>query len=74
MKKWILSAALAFLIINSEISLANDGYRRLNNVDVLHYKIRLEIGHASSEIRGETTIRVKTTNPIDILPLDLVSL
>jgi len=71
-KKWMIAAALVLAGITTEFVLANDGYPRLEDVDILHYRIQLEIGETGKGIRGETTIlAAMLSDGRDVLPLDL---
>ena len=79
MKKWmtkrIITAVLLLLGLTPAAGLASDGYTRLDDVDILHYRIRLDIGETGKAIRGETTIRAAMlAGGRDVLPLDLVAL
>ena len=81
--KWTVAAALlvfsltpkALLVVvglTPGAVLANDGYPRLEDVDILHYRIQLEIGESGRTIQGETTIRAEMlAGGRDVLPLDL---
>lgn len=81
--KWIVATALlvfshtpmAVLLVpglTPGAALANDGYPRMEDVDILHYRIQLEIGEAGRAIQGETTILAKMlAGGRDVLPLDL---
>ena len=72
MKKWIIAAALLLLSLAPEAGMASDGYPRLDDVDILHYRIFLEIGETGSGIQGETTILAEMlAGGRDVLPLDL---
>ncbi len=75
MKKWIVAAALLLLGLAPRAGLASDGYPRLDDVDILHYRIQLDIGDTGKAIRGEVTILAELlAGGRDVLPLDLVSL
>ncbi len=70
--KWIVSAALLLWGLTPEIGAASDGYPRLDDVDILHYRIQLEIGESGRAIQGETTILAEMqAGGRDVLPLDL---
>lgn len=70
--KWIVAAALLLLGLTPDAGAASDGYRRLDDVDILHYRIRLEIGETGKAIQGETTILAEMlAGGRDVLPLDL---
>ena len=75
-KKWIIAAAALLLLgLAPEAGMASDGYLRLDDVDILHYRIRLEIGETGSGIQGEATILAEMlAGGRDVLPLDLGSL
>ncbi len=73
--KWIITAVLLLPGLTPAAGLASDGYTRLDDVDILHYRIRLDIGETGKAIQGETTIRaVMLAGGRDVLPLDLVAL
>ncbi len=81
--KWTVAAALLVFSLTPKALLfvvgltpgavlANDGYPRLDDVDILHYRIQLEIGKSGRTIQGETTIRAEMlAGGRDVLPLDL---
>lgn len=65
-------AVLLVLGLTPGAAVANDGYPRMDDVDILHYRIRLEIGESGRAIRGETTILAELlAGGRDVLPLDL---
>ena len=65
-------AALLVLCLTPGAAVANDGYPRLDDVDVLHYRIRLEIGESGPAIQGEATILAEMLAVgREVLPLDL---
>jgi len=73
--KWLIAAMLLLLGPTSAAGAASDGYPRLDDVDILHYRIRLDIGETGKAIQGETTIlAVMLAGGRDVLPLDLVAL
>lgn len=84
--KWIVGATLLVFSLTPKAMLlllgltpgaavANDGYPRLDDVDILHYRIQLDIGETGKAIRGETTILAEMlAGDRDVLPLDLGSL
>ncbi len=75
MKKWIVTAALLLLSLTPRTGLASDGYPRLDDVDILHYRIQLDIGETGKAIRGEATILAEMlASGREVLPLDLVAL
>jgi len=64
--------ALLVLGLTPGAALANDGYPRMDDVDILHYRIQLEIGETGRTIQGETTILAEMlAGGRDVLPLDL---
>ena len=70
--KWIITVALLLLGLIPSASVANDGYTRLDDVDILHYRISLDIGETGKAIRGEATILAEMlAGDREILPLDL---
>ena len=74
-KKWAFAAVLLILSLTPRTGLASDGYPRLDDVDILHYRIQLDIGETGRTIRGEATILAEMlAGGRDVLPLDLVSL
>ena len=75
MKFWIIMVILFLLSLTPREGIATDGYDRLADVDILHYRIRLDIGETGSEIQGEATIIANILNDgRDVLPLDFASL
>ena len=75
MTKWVITAMLLLLGPTSAAGAASDGYPRLDDVDILHYRIRLDIGETGKTIQGETKIRaVMLAGGRDVLPLDLIAL
>lgn len=84
--KWTVAAALLVFIhtpkavllvlgMTPGAALANDGYSRMEDVDILHYRIQLEIGESGRSIQGETTILAEMlAGGRDVLPLDLGAL
>ena len=75
MKKWIVAASLLVLSLTPRTGVASDGYVRLDDVDILHYRIQLDIGDTGKAIRGEATIRAEMLAAgREVLPLDLVAL
>ncbi len=76
MKKWIIAASLLLVLsLTPRPGVASDGYPRLDDVDILHYRIRLDIGETGKSIRGETTVLAEMlAGGRDVLPLDLVGL
>ena len=81
--RWTVSAALlvfrhtpkALLLVlglTTGAALANDGYPRMDDVDILHYRIQLEIGETGRAIQGEATILAEMlAGGRDVLSLDL---
>lgn len=70
--KWTVAAALLLPGLTPDAGAASDGYPRLDDVDILHYRIRLEIGETGKAIRGEATIlALMLAGGRDVLPLDL---
>ncbi|MDE2728363.1 MAG: M1 family aminopeptidase [Gemmatimonadota bacterium] len=64
--------ALLVLGLTPGAALANDGYPRMDDVDILHYRIQLEIGETGRTIQGETTILAEMlAGGRNVLPLDL---
>ena len=73
--KWLIAAVLLLPGLTPAAGAASDGYPRLDDVDILHYRIRLDIGETGKAIQGETTIRAAMlAGGRDVLPLDLVAL
>lgn len=65
-----LSAILCLLLISSPV-FANDGYRRVTEIDVIHYRIALTIDATDSVITGETGILVSfNADNVTEIPLD----
>ena len=65
-------AVLLVLGLTPGAAVANDGYPRLDDVDILHYRIQLEIGETGRAIQGETTVLAEMlAGGRDVLPLDL---
>lgn len=87
-KKWIaaasllalgltprIAAALLVLCLAPQAGAATDGYVRLDDVDILHYRIQLDIGETGRAIRGETTILAEMlAGGREVLPLDFGAL
>ena len=70
--RWTVAAALLLWGLTPDAGAANDGYPRLEDVDILHYRIRLEIGETGKAIQGETTILAEMLAVgRNVLPLDL---
>ncbi len=68
----VVLAALLLFALKPDAAMASDGYPRLEDVDILHYRIRLDIGETGKTIRGETTILAEIrSGERDVLPLDL---
>ncbi len=75
MKQWIIAASLLVLGPTLFAGAAGDGYVRLDDVDILHYRIRVDIGETGKAIQGETTILAEMlAGGREVLPLDLVGL
>ena len=75
MKKWIIAVSLLVLGPTLFAGAASDGYPRLDDVDILHYRIQLDIGESGEAIRGEATILAEMlADGREALPLDLVAL
>ena len=65
-------AVLLLLVVTPVTTAANDGYPRLDDVNILHYRIQLDIGGTGKAIRGETTVLAEMlAGGRDVLPLDL---
>ncbi|MCY4544108.1 MAG: M1 family metallopeptidase [Gemmatimonadetes bacterium] len=73
--KWIITAVLLLPGLTPAAGQASDGYARLDDVDILHYRISLDIGGTGKAIQGETTIlAAMLAGGREVLPLDLGSL
>ncbi|MDE2926494.1 MAG: hypothetical protein OXT71_08870, partial [Acidobacteriota bacterium] len=65
-------AVLLVLGLAPGAAVANDGYPRMDDVNILHYRIQMEIGETGRAIQGETTILAEMlAGGRDVLPLDL---
>lgn len=63
---------LLFLVLLSQITLANDPYTRNPNIDIKHYRFEIELNDASNIIVGRAEVTVLFHTHIPQFELDLI--
>ena len=69
----ILLFVFTFLAL-PETTFTQDQDRRLQEIDIQHYRFQLELNDADNVIKGEATIDISFLKPINEFTLDLVAL